>query len=666
MYKKGKEAVPVAANNTAVGILAHVDAGKTTLSEEMLHLSGALREAGRVDRQNTLLDHASIERSRGITVFSDQAEFTLNGRPFTLVDTPGHPDFSGEMERALSVLDCAVLVVSAGAGVQAHTVTLWRLLRAREIPTLVFLNKTDLPGADCRKALEELEQLGGPGFCPMAGLLSESGEFSPEAMETLAELDDRLLEAYLSGQTDPEWWLAHARELFSRGKLFPVFAGSALKGEGVAELLRGLALFAPEPAGRPEEAFSGRVYKIRRDKGGRVAYLKVEHGMLRPKDMIETRSGPEKCNELRIYSGAKYALLKEAGPGMLCAVTGLQTVKAGERVGAGAGEETPFVLRPLLASQVLFDRQETPAPVMLARFRQLEDEEPLLAVAWSEQAQELQVQVMGEIQLEVLQELMRERWGTEINFGPCSVLYRETLAAPVVGVGHFEPLRHYAEVHLLLSPGPRDSGVAFHSRCHQDELAPNWQNLVETHVLEKQHLGVLTGAPLTDVEITLLSGRAHLKHTEGGDFREATYRAIRQGLMSGESILLEPYYQVEVQAAFDEIGRVQADLIRLGAECGPPEEESGMLKLSARGPVRFLMGYPKEFAILTRGRGHISMAFGGYEPCRDQAELVEQAGYQPERDLENTPDSVFCSHGAGFPVKWNEAPGHMHLPVEKA
>ncbi len=655
----------MAANSTAVGILAHVDAGKTTLSEEMLHLSGALREAGRVDRQNTLLDYSSIERSRGITVFSDQAEFTLNGRPFTLVDTPGHPDFSGEMERALSVLDCAVLVVSAGAGVQAHTVTLWRLLRARKTPALVFLNKTDLPGADCARVLEELEQLGGPGFCPMAGLLSESGELSPEAMETLAELDDRLLEAYLAGETDPEWWLAQARELFARGKLFPVFAGSALKGEGVAELLRGLALFAPEPAGRPEEAFSGRVYKIRRDKGGRVAYLKVEQGVLRPKDMIETQRGPEKCNELRAYSGAKYALLKEAGPGVLCAVTGLQSVKAGERVGAGAGEEAPFVLRPLLSSQVLFDRQETPAPVMLARFRQLEDEEPLLAVAWSEQSQELQVQIMGEIQLEVLRELVRERWGTEIDFGPCSVLYRETLAAPVVGVGHFEPLRHYAEVHLLLSPGPRDSGVVFRSRCHQDELAPNWQNLVETHVLEKRHLGVLTGAPLTDVEITLLSGRAHLKHTEGGDFREATYRAIRQGLMSGESILLEPYYQVEVQASFDEMGRVQADLTRLGAECGPPEEERGMLKLSARGPVRSLMEYPKEFAVLTRGRGHISMAFGGYEPCRDQAELVEQAGYQPEWDLENTPDSVFCSHGAGFPVKWSEAPAHMHLPVEK-
>lgn len=651
--------------NTVVGVLAHVDAGKTTLSEQLLYRCGTLRAAGRVDEQSAFLDHSGIERRRGITVFSDQAGFSVGGRPFTLVDTPGHVDFSGEMERALSVLDCAVLVVSAAEGVQAHTETLWRLLGGQKIPVMVFLNKTDRAGADPAGVVEQLRRLGGSGFCPLTGQLSEEGEFSPQAVEALAELDDGLLEAYLSGGYSGEAWLRAARLLLAQRRLFPVFAGAALKGEGVDGLLCGLRLLAPEPVGEADAPFAGKVYQVRHDRGGRVVYLKVEQGVLHPKDLLEVPGGEEKCNELRVYSGAKYELLKQAGPGMLCAVTGVQQAHPGDRVGAGAREAEPFVLQPLLSSKVLYDTARTPPPVMLARFRELEDEEPLLGVAWNERAQEIEVRVMGEIQLEVLRELALDRWSTEIAFAPCTVLYRETLAAPVVGVGHFEPLRHYAEVHLRLAPGSRGSGVVFRSECHQDDLAASWQNLVETHVLEKRHRGVLTGSPLTDVVVTLLSGRSHLKHTEGGDFREATYRAIRQGLMHGESILLEPFYEFEAETALDEIGRVQADLIRLEAECGAPWEREGRMCLHGRGPVRTLMEYPREFAVLTRGKGRLSMRFGGYEPCRDEARIVEAAGYDPERDVENTPDSVFCSHGAGFPVKWNEAPSHMHLPVEE-
>ncbi len=651
-------------NNTCIGLLAHVDAGKTTLSEQILFHCGALRSLGRVDDQNAFLDHSEIERRRGVTVFSDQAPFSIGERSFTLLDTPGHTDFSGEMERALSVLDCAVLVVSAAEGVQAHTEVLWRLLSERAVPTFVFLNKLDRPGADPEGALSQLKRLG-EGFCPFDGAIA--GEtFSPGLKELLAELDEDLLEAYLSDNGDNELWITKTRELIAGRKLFPVFSGSALKNRGIDALLNGLGLLAPPPQGSVDKPFSGLVYKVRHDKGGRVVCLKVEQGILRPRDSLETAEGPEKCGEVRMIVGAKYEPVREALPGALCAVTGLHVPKAGERVGAGAkGKKEHFQLRPLLSSRVLFDREETPAPVMLAHFRELEDEEPLLSVEWSEQLQELQVQVMGELQLEVLQEVVNSRWGVEISFAPCSVLYRETLLRPVLGVGHYEPLRHYAEVHLRLAPAGRGSGITFRSECSQDELSGNWQNLIRTHVLEKTHLGVLTGAPLTDVEVTLLSGRDHLKHTEGGDFREAVYRAIRQGLMSGESVLLEPYYEFDAEAAPEEIGRVQTDLIRLESVCDAPWQENGRVRLHGRGPVRTLMAYPKEFAALTHGRGRLSLRFGGYEPCRAQEEIVRKIGYEPERDLENTPDSVFCSHGAGFPVKWSEAPSHMHLPLEK-
>lgn len=651
-------------HNTAVGVLAHVDAGKTTLSEQLLVRCGALRTAGRVDEQSAYLDYDEIERRRGITVFADQAQLHIGEREFTLVDTPGHADFSGETERALSVLDCAVLVVSAAEGVQAHTETLWRLLRERGIPTIIFLNKIDRAGAQPEQVLEQLRRLS-DGFCELTDMTAD-GTLPETAYESLAELDDDCLERYLAGELDSEAALRTAQKLTAQCKLFPVFRGAALKGEGVDGLIHGLRLLAPTPKGSDDAPFAGLVYKVRHDKGGRVVYLKVEQGTLHPRDSITVPGGEEKCNELRLYSGAKYEAVKSAGVGTLCAVTGLTLPHVGDRIGADMGTADRFTLKPLLSSQVIFDTAEVSPTLMLAHFRELEDEEPLLSVSWSEQAQELRVQVMGEIQLEVLTEVVRKRWGVEIHFAPCSVLYRETIAAPVVGVGHYEPLRHYAEVHVRLSPNPPGKGITFRSECHQDELALNWQRLVETHVFEKQHLGVLTGSPLTDVEVTLLSGRAHLKHTEGGDFRESTYRAIRQGLMYAENVLLEPYYQFEIEVEPNEIGRVQADLLRMEADCDAPYPDGDRMRLHGRAPVRTLMDYPGEFHAFTHGRGRISLKFGGYEPCREQQKIVESFAYEPDRDLENTPDSVFCSHGAGFPVKWNAARDYMHLPIEQA
>ena len=652
-------------SNTVLGILAHVDAGKTTLSEQMLYQAGVLRTPGRVDARTAFLDQAEIERKRGITVFSGQADFSMEGRSFSLIDTPGHVDFSGEMERCLRVLDCAVLVVSCAEGVQAHTETLWRLLNDASVPVFVFLNKTDRAGADLMRVFGQLERLGGNRFVPFFSGIEEDGQMEEETAELLAGLDDSLLERYLETGYDRELWLKEAKNLVRERWVFPVFSGSALNGTGVEELLRGLRLLAPAGTGNREAPFAGRAYQVRHDRGGRVVFLKVEQGTLHPKELLTVPGGErEKCNELRRYSGSRYELIQEAGPGMLCAVTGIRQVKAGDLAGVGAERAKPFVLQPLLRSQVLFS-SSVPAPLMLSRFRELEDEEPLLGVEWRERTQELEVRVMGEVQLEALEEIFRERYSEQISFGPCSVLYQETIAAPVVGCGHFEPLRHYAEVHLRLEPGQRGSGIVFASECPLDFLGSNWQNLIRTHVLEKQHTGVLTGAPLTDVKITLLSGRAHLKHTEGGDFREAVYRAVRQGLMQAETVLLEPWYRFFAEVEFDEAGRVQSDLLRMGGECGAPLEVEGKMALRGRAPIRTMMGYPREFTAFTRGKGRLSLEFGGYEPCRDAAAIVEKIGYDPERDVENSPDSVFCSHGAGFPVKWNEANAHMHLPVEK-
>ena len=651
---------------TTLGLLAHVDAGKTTLSEQFLYQSGGLRSPGRVDQTNAFWDYGTIERERGISVFSDQAVFETGGRKFQLVDTPGHVDFSGEMERCLQILDCAVLVISCVEGVQSHTETIWRLLREKNIPTFIFLNKTDRVGADPEKLLKDISKtwkIPAPNF---TGRFHD-GKMDPQLAEELAELDDELLERYLADGYDKDLWLTAARRMAAECRLCPVFQGSALNGEGIEEFLCLLAALSPEWKGNPEVPPEALVYKVRHEKsGGRIVFLKVINGVLRPKMTVSYKASgenyTEKINELRCYNAGRYTSMETAVPGSLCGVTGLSRLMPGDRIG-GSAEKTHFTVTPLLSSRVLFDKAIS-AKTMLECFRILEDEEPLLGVEWNEELKEIEVHVMGAIQLEVLTQELEERFGYHVTFGPCRILYKETIAAPADGCGHFEPLRHYAEVHLRLDPAERGSGIAFRSACSADELSESWQNLIKTHVFEKEHRGVLTGSPLTDVSITLTAGRAHLKHTEGGDFREATYRAIRQGLMRAESVLLEPYYAFTIQADLSLAGRILSDLQRMNSVCEPPVTDEKQIIVNGRAPVACLMDYPQEFAALTKGRGKLSLNFGGYEPCHNAEAVIEEKRYEPECDLANTPDSVFCSHGAGYPVKWYEAEAHMHIKMK--
>lgn len=654
---------------TVVGIFAHVDAGKTTLSEQILYHGGTLRRAGRVDSGDTCLDHDAIERSRGITVFADEAAFTAGGCAFRLIDTPGHADFSGEMERSIWAVDCAVLVVSCVEGVQAHTETVWKLLRRNRVPVVFFLNKADLPTADPAAALASVRtRLGadvvecGPDF--------SAGQVGVPLAEEFAARDEAFLDAYLAHGYDAQQARACGAALVQAGKVCPAVTGAALSGAGVDLLLQVLAAFCVRPEG-PDAPFSARVYKVRHDKNGaRLAFLKVLSGTLRPKDSVAC---PEnggtvqyKVNELRAYSGGKSVPMAQANSGALCAAAGLGRVMPGDFVGANARPGTPPTLRPLLAAQVSAG-PDVPARVLLERLREVEDEEPLLGVEFSEELQRVRVQVMGQIQLEVLQAVLQERYGMAVTFGACEVLYRETIRDTVTGCGHYEPLRHYAEVHLRLAPGAPGSGITFSSACHTDDLAQNWQNLIRTHVLEKQHRGVLTGAPLTDVHVTLLAGRAHLKHTEGGDFRQAVYRAIRQGLMQAQSVLLEPWYAFTVTAPAALAGRVLADVQRMGGRYDPPRTGAdGRVTVTGACPVRQMQGYARELAALGKGSAQMSLVPEAYHPCtpEHQRQVVEQTGYDPEHDVENTPDSVFCSHGAGYPVKWDEAPAKMHIRVE--
>ncbi|MGI5897397.1 MAG: GTP-binding protein [Oscillospiraceae bacterium] len=652
---------------TTIGVLAHVDAGKTTLSEQLLYHAGALRTAGRVDQKNAFLDYDAIERERGITIFSDQASFTCGERVFQLIDTPGHVDFSGEMERCLGVMDCAVLVISAAEGIQSHTETIWRLLEEHRIPTFLFLNKIDRAGADPDAVLHAARR---EWKLPCLDITKRlfPDRMAETLVEEIAELEDSLLETYLSSGYDFQGWLAALRRMVAARSVVPVLSGSALNGDGIDALMQALAQLAPVCGGDPGGALLARAYKVRHDKqGGRVVYLKVLNGTLHPKDSLpchppNTETVDEKINELRCYNGGKYRLMDQAAPGMLCAVTGITTLMPGDWAGQAEAGRVASSLQPLLAAQVLFDPSIHPK-TMLECLRVLEDEEPLLGVVWEEELQQIQVHIMGPIQLEVLTEVVQERFGYSIRFGPCEILYRETIAAPVVGCGHFEPLRHYAEVHLRLEPAARDSGIRFASECPTDSLAANWQNLVRTHIFEKEHRGVLTGAPLTDVRITLLAGRAHLKHTEGGDFREATYRAIRQGLMHAQNILLEPWYRFTIQAEIALTGRILSDIQRMNGRYEPPETGETTVTIHGRAPVACMMGYSEELTAFTKGKGRLSLAFDGYEPCHNANEIIAQKGYEPERDLANTPDSVFCSHGAGYPVKWDQAAAHMHIKL---
>ena len=641
-----------------VGILAHVDSGKTTLSEAMLYRSGTIRKLGRVDHKDAFLDTDALEKARGITIFSKQALLNVKNTAVTLLDTPGHVDFSTETERTLQVLDYAVLVISGTDGVQSHTETLWRLLRRYHVPTFVFVNKMDLPGPGREALLAQLTHRLGEGFV-------DFGTDADARNEALALCDERLMEAVLENGALSD---AQITAAIARRHVFPCWFGAALKLEGVDALLAGLDTYTrPAPA---LDAFGAKVFKLSPDEqGGRLTWLRVTGGSLKVKALLQGEADgepwAEKANQLRLYSGAKYTLAEEIFPGQVCAVTGLTRARPGEGLGAQRDSDLP-VLEPVLSYQVLLP-EGADVHAALGKLHRLEEEEPQLHVVWNETLGEIHVQLMGEVQLEVLRSLLAERYGLCVEFGPGGILYKETITEPMEGVGHYEPLRHYAEVHLKLEPLPAGSGLQFAADCREEVLDKNWQRLVLTHLEEKQHLGVLTGAPLTDVKITLLTGRAHLKHTEGGDFRQATYRAVRQGLMMahriGKTQLLEPWYAFRLEVPAENLGRALNDIQRMEGSFDPPETSSDgqTATLTGKAPAASMGSYPMEVVGYTRGRGRLSLTLDGYRPCHNTQQVVEAAGYEPEHDVENPADSVFCAHGAGFVVPWDQVRNYMHV-----
>lgn len=646
-----------------IGVLAHVDAGKTTFSERVLSLSGSIRTMGRVDHGDAFLDAHPIERERGITIFSDQALIERDGDEIFWVDTPGHADFSPEMERAVSVMDAAVVVVSCAEGVQSHTETVFRLLRENRVPTLIFLNKIDREGADAEKALAQMKRLLSADVIDARGFAG--GRMSETLIEEVAARDEGLMDRLFEKGYDEALWLAALSRQVMACVAFPVMAGSALRGDGVEEFMRALrALVRTEWEKRESEPFRALVYKIRHDaQGGRLCFFKVLSGSAAVRDEIETPQGPAKLSALSLWHGPRARSVERAAAGELCACAGLAGVMPGDTLGAGAKRRTAeWTCEPMLAADAVWDAAISKSRV-LAAFRMLEEEESSLQVEAREGDGGIAIRVMGEIQLEVLREVLKSRFGLDVSFGPARVLYRETVKAPCVGIGHYEPLRHYAEVWLRLAPTEPGSGVTFRSLCHVDTLALNWQRLIETHVLEKQHKGVLTGAPLTDVRVELLTGRAHIKHTEGGDFRQSVYRAIRNALMYGESRLLEPICRFSMRAPEECYGRLAGDLSRMRAQIEPPEYDGGRVTLRGEAPFAALSGYQTEFLAATHGKGALTVRLSRYAPCRDEdtARIVAEANYNPLAD--DTPDSVFCQKGAGFRVAWDHVREWAHCEM---
>lgn len=648
-----------------IGIVAHVDAGKTTLSESMLYHAGAIRKLGRVDHKDAFLDTDQMERERGITIFSKQAVFRWKDRTITLLDTPGHVDFSAEMERVLQVLDCAVLVVSGADGVQGHTQTLWKLLKRYHIPTFLFVNKMDQEGTDGEKLLKELRKRFGENVVPFVDIMTESDCLGgkvylhtkesavEEVLEELAVCEDDMMEEYLE---EGRISLDKVQKAVADRQVFPCYFGSALHSQGVEELLDGLDLYIKDKT-YPAE-FGAKVYKIARDnQGNRLTYLKVTGGRLKVKDVVEGLN--EKINQIRIYSGEKFEAVQEVEAGRVCAVTGLENTRPGQGIGAEEESDLP-VLEPVLTYQILLP-DDCDVHKMLLNLKILEEEEPELHIVWEEQTSEIHVQLMGDVQIEILQRMIKERFGVLVEFGEGSIVYKETITAPVEGVGHFEPLRHYAEVHLRLEPGERGSGMQFAAECSEDILDRNWQRLVLTHLEEKEHKGVLTGSPITDMKITLTSGRAHQKHTEGGDFRQATYRAVRQGLKKADSILLEPYYEFRMELPSENVGRAMTDIQNMSGKFGTPMIEEETTVLTGSAPVSLMRGYQKEFTAYTGGCGRMAVSLKGYDICHNQEEVLAASTYDSEADLANPTGSVFCAHGAGFVVDWDEVEEYMHM-----
>lgn len=636
-----------------IGLLAHVDAGKTTLAESLLYHTGAIRKMGRVDHQNAFLDTYELERARGITIFSKQAGFTLGDREVVLLDTPGHVDFSAEMERTLQILDYAVLIIGGTDGVQGHVETLWRLLRQYKIPVFLFINKMDQDGADPAEILKELQ-----GRLDEKCIDFTASQPQEEFMENLAMCDETVLETYLEeGEISKE----QVRELIARRKVFPCYFGSALKSQGIQEFLEGLETYTKVPD--YPDTFGAKVYKISRDeKGSRLTHMKITGGSLKVKQVLSGEDWEEKADQIRIYSGAGFEAVKEAPAGSVCAVTGLTRTHAGQGLGIEQTSGEPLLI-PVLNYEIQL-QEECDVHQMFLKLRQLEEEEPELHIVWNPQLNEIHAQVMGEVQIEILKNMIQERFGISVEFGSGNIVYKETIEEPVEGTGHFEPLRHYAEVHLLLEPGEPGSGLEFAVSCSEDMLDKNWQRLILTHLEEKAHKGVLTGSDITDMKITLVAGKAHLKHTEGGDFRQATYRAVRQGLRKARSVLLEPVYEYRLEVPSDMVGRAMTDIQKMYGTFQGPEIEGEMSVLTGVAPVVTMGGYQSEVTAYTRGRGRLSCTLKGYQPCHNAEEVIEAAGYEPDADMENPTGSVFCAHGAGFVVNWDEVDTYAHIQTE--
>ncbi len=651
---RGKE---TSVKRIVTGIVAHVDAGKTTLSEALLYATGTTRKLGRVDHGDAFLDTDAIERARGITIYTEPAVMRVGDVELTILDTPGHVDFSAETERTLQALDYAILVVSAADGVQGHTLTLWRLLQRYHVPVFVFVNKMDAPGASRARILDQLHARCSDACIDFTAAVDglSSDQLDALAMQSEAAMDEYLETGGIDVRT--------VRGMIADGAVVPVYFGAALKMQGISEFLEGFAYFTREPHYTAE--FGARVFKISHDRqGNRLSWIKVTGGELTAKMMLPEASGAEKADQVRVYSGAKFTTVESVPAGTVCAGTGPARTFPGEGLGTARNAAQP-ALRPVLTYTLLPGSNDVHA--CLQALRELEDEEPLLHVVWQERLQEAHVQLMGAVQLEIVEQLMRDRFGLDISFGPGSILYAETITAPVEGVGHFEPLRHYAEVHVLLEPLARGSGLEFATDVSEDELDRNWQRLIMQHLQETEHPGVLTGAPITDMRLTLIGGRGHLKHTEGGDFRQATYRAVRQGLMeareTGHAVLLEPWYRFRLELPQEMLGRALSDVQRMSGESAAPQIADGLAAVEGAAPVSEMRDYAMDVNAYTHGEGRLALMFGGYRECHDEQAVVEAAGYDPEADLEHTPDSVFCAHGAGYTVKWYKVPEFCHVPM---
>ena len=644
-----------------IGILAHVDAGKTTLSEQILFYTNSIRKKGRVDNKDSFLDNHNIEKERGITVFSGQAIFNIKDSTYYLVDTPGHVDFSPEMERAIAVMDYAILLINASDGVQGHTETLWHLLRKYNIPTIFFINKIDLEGADVEKSINDIKENFTKDILCIEEDLSKE-EFSLEEMEFLCNYDDELLEKYLLVEHSNKEFLDLLKKLIKENKIFPCFKGSALQNIGISEFLNSLEEITYTDY--KNNGLSGIVYKIRHEENGnKIVFIKLLKGTLSVKEEVLTPSGEkEKINSIRVYNGNKFKTLDKVYAGDIFGVTGLNSLEVGDYIG-DYKEKIKYNIIPTLTTKIIL-KDNVNIKDALKYFKILNEEDPSLNVFWNEALQEIQVHIMGKIQLEVLKEVALERFNLDIDFGECKILYKETIKNTVIGSGHFEPLRHYAEVRLLMEPLKRGEGITFESKCHTDNLSYGLQNLVKTHVFEKEHKGILTGSPITDIKITLLTGRSHIKHTEGGDFREATYRAIRQGLEKAENVLLEPYYKFKISAPLENMGRIISDIQKLSGEFDPVETTENKVIINGRGPVSTFMNYSMEIVSFTKGKGNVNFMFDGYDECHNSEEMIEKIGYNKDLDIENPSTSVFCSKGSGYLVPWSLADEHMHTIID--